>query len=226
MTTVCIIVPVYNEQANVGAFLQQLRGVISGREDVELLVVDGGSSDDTVRIVQSSGVALLESATGRARQMNFAAAHTRASYLLFLHCDTTLPDTFLDDFSRVAASQAPWGFFQLRLTGAAIGFRIIEWAISWRSKLVGIGTGDQAIFVRRDVWRDVGGYAELALMEDVDLCRRLRRRFRPTVIAHPVTTSSRRWERHGLVRTVVLMWWLRACFCLGVNDKTLARWYR
>lgn len=226
MTTVSIIVPVYNEEANVGAFLRQLRRVISGSDEVELLVVDGGSSDDTVRIVESSGAVCLESAPGRARQMNFASAHARGRYLLFLHCDTILPDTFLEVFFHVVASQAPWGFFRLRLTGTDPVFRIIERAISWRSNLVGIGTGDQAVFVRRDVWRNAGGYGELALMEDIDLCRRLRRRSRPAVIAQPVTTSSRRWERHGVLRTVLLMWYLRACFYLGVNDKTLARWYR
>lgn len=226
MAKTCIIVPVYNEEEHIGAFFQRLLPVLDSGPDIELLVVDGGSSDRTVSIVRSFGVTCLLGPRGRARQMNFAAAQANTDYLLFLHCDTVLPDTFVADFSRVLSSHALWGFFTLRLTGVPNVFRIIERAISWRSTLTGIATGDQGIFVRRDLWLTIGGYGDLALMEDVELCQRLRRFARPAVIASPLTTSSRRWERRGVVKTVLLMWWLRTCFWVGLDAKTLARWYR
>lgn len=219
-----IIVPVYNEEAGIAAFLQQLQAHVG--DAVELLFVDGGSSDSTVAIIRSLGFVCLQGPRGRAQQMNFGAEHASGDYLLFLHCDTILPSTFTEDFSNARASRSPWGFFRLRLSGRKTAFRVIERAISWRSTVSGVGTGDQAIFVSRELWSRVGGYRDLALMEDVDLCKRLRAYDKPVVIPSPVHTSSRRWEQSGVAKTVALMWALRLGFYLGVDDKMLARWYK
>lgn len=221
-----IIVPAYNEADGVGAFVQQLLACIAEhRQHVELLVVDGGSSDDTVAIVRSFAVRCLQGPRGRARQMNFAAAKARGLYLLFLHCDTVLPPCAFWRLQQAAVASDAWGFFGLALTGKGVAFRVIERAISLRSSLSGIGTGDQAIFVRRDLWQQIGGYGDMPLMEDVELCTRLRRLRRPLVVPERVLTSSRRWEDNGLLRTVLLMWFLRGSFFFGVNPAVLERWY-
>lgn len=224
MAILSIIVPVYNEEADVAAFLQQLTPAVSN--GVEVLVVDGGSDDGTATTVRSLGYTCIDGPHGRAQQMNFASEQASGDYLLFLHCDTILPPIFKQEFAKAHASRVPWGFFKLRLSGRKRVFRVIERAISWRSALSGVGTGDQAIFVSRDLWRQVGGYRDLALMEDVDLCKRLRAYAKPTVMSSTVETSSRRWEQFGVAKTVALMWALRLGFYLGVSDKTLARWYR
>lgn len=220
-----IIVPVYNEAATVQSFIKQLLAQTSALGGVEILVVDGGSGDTTVAVVESCGIDCLVGPRGRAQQMNYAATHAKGEHLLFLHCDTTLPAEFASIWHQVRSAGAAWGFFKLQLTGAQMAFRVIETAISWRSRLSGIATGDQAIFVHKDLWRQVQGYRPLALMEDVELSHRLRRIVKPHVSRAAITTSSRRWEQRGLVRTIVLMWFMRACFFFGVSDKTLARWY-
>lgn len=222
-----IIVPAYNEASGIAEFLQQLLAIVAQQKvNIELIVVDGGSTDSTAAIVGAYGVTCLQGPRGRARQMNFAATTARGRYLLFLHCDTALPQDFAQHLQQAVTMEATWGFFRLRLSGRAPAFRVIEWAISLRSARNGIGTGDQAIFVRRDVWQQIGGYGDMPLMEDVDLCIRLRQRQKPLVCNALVITSSRRWERHGVVTTVLLMWFLRACYFFGVSTRTLARWYR
>jgi rSAM/selenodomain-associated transferase 2 len=223
---VSIIVPVFNEEGLLGPFLKTLKARVPNSPWVDIVVVDGGSDDRSVMIAEGAGVNVVCGPRGRARQMNFAAERTSTEYLLFLHCDTDLPDSFADTFTRVMTKQTLWGFFSVKLTGPDTVFRVIERAISWRSAWTGIGTGDQAVFVRRDVWLKVGGYRDLALMEDVDLSRRLRKESFPTVVKDCVITSSRRWQQRGVMKTILLMWWLRACFALGVRDQLLARWYR
>lgn len=217
-----LIIPVLNEAEALPAFLA---GLESWRDISELILVDGGSSDDSVAIAEELADRVLRSPPGRGRQMNLGAAQARGQYLLFLHSDTQLqidPAVFLQRLE-----QGPrWGFFAVRLSGRDWRFRIIERAMSLRSRLSAVATGDQGLFLSRDCWADSDGFAEIALMEDVEFCKRLRRLARPCVVAEPVITSSRRWEARGIFKTVCLMWYLRLRYWLGASPETLARIYR
>lgn len=224
--SVAVVFPVRNEADILEAVLADL---LARHDPLEVIVVDGGSRDASHAIAcsfsQRHPVRVLEAPAGRALQMNAGAAATHADILLFLHADTRLPPGALERV-RVAIGEGHiWGRFDARLDGERPAYRVIEWFMNRRSALTGIATGDQAMFVRRDVFESLGGYAPIALMEDIELSRRLRRRARPSRIADAVTTSVRRWERYGVVRTVLRMWWLRLLFRLGVSPTRLARWY-
>jgi rSAM/selenodomain-associated transferase 2 len=145
--------------------------------------------------------------------------------LLFLHADGTLPPGAADDIRDAVEAGRPWGRFDVRLSGRHFLLRVIERLMNWRSRLTGIATGDQAMFVRRDVYRMLGGYAPLPLMEDIELSTRLKWICRPACLPGPVLASSRRWEKHGIIRTILLMWTLRFLYWLGVSPARLARWY-
>ncbi|GAA5316151.1 MAG: TIGR04283 family arsenosugar biosynthesis glycosyltransferase [Candidatus Pelagadaptatus aseana] len=218
-----IIVPCLNEADGIEStliLLQPLR--ISG---VEVVVVDGGSADDTVS--KASGLAdqIFLSPPGRALQMNAGARMASGEYLLFLHADTRLPDQFLVDYADWQSKQAPWGFFPVSLSGSHWMLTVVAWFMNRRSQISAIATGDQCLFVRRDVWMELQGFAEIPLMEDIDLCRRLKSR-RPFVARHRVTTSSRRWEENGIFKTIRLMWWLRWRFYWGADPAELKKSYR
>lgn len=163
---------------------------------------------------------------GRALQMNAGAAVAVADVLVFLHADTELPAGAIAAVRRAVEAGALWGFFAVRLAGRHPLLRVIERMMNWRSHITGIATGDQAIFVRRHAFELLGGYAPIALMEDIDLCGRLKWLGPPARLRMPVVTSSRRWEARGIWRTVLLMWWLRGLYALGVSPQRLARWYR
>lgn len=219
-----MVLPVLEEAAGIRpalAALQPLR-----ERGHEVLVVDGGSRDATVALARPLADAVLQAPPGRALQMNAGAAAARGEVLLFLHADTLLPR---DAAARVLAALAPggalWGRFDVRLSGAHPAFRVIERAMNLRSRLTGIATGDQALFVRREVFERVGGFPAIALMEDIALSGRLRRLGRPACLRPPVVTSSRRWERQGIARTVWLMWRLRLGYFLGADPAGLARRY-
>jgi len=217
-----IIIPVLNEADSVTAFLRHLS---PWREFAEIIVVDGGSSDATVRMARGHcDQLLLTTDAGRAAQMNAGAARAQADYLLFLHCDTQLtcrPGEFIGQL----AGTARWGFFTIRLSGTDYRLRIIEWFMNVRSRRTRIATGDQAIFLCRPLWDELGGYADIPLMEDIELCKRLRRIAAPDIASPPVVSSSRRWERHGVWTTVLTMWRLRLAYWLGVAPDRLARSY-
>lgn len=221
---ISIVIPVWNEREALGRhlpWLQPLRG-----EEHEIILVDGGSTDGGPDEVADLVDQSLTAPPGRASQMNAGAAVARGDILLFLHIDTVLPE---DAAERVLqALQTPgavWGRFDVRLSGRRPVFRRIERAINRRSRWSGIATGDQAIFVRRGTFEELGGYPDIPLMEDVALSRALRRLARPCCLPGPVITSSRRWERNGVVRTVLLMWWLRLLYRLGVSPQRLHRLY-
>lgn len=218
MPTVSIVVPVLNEAASIGEALDALRGL-----GAEVIVVDGGSVDGTVERVGDGADRVLRAPPGRARQQNAGAAAASGDVLLFLHADTRLPPGALD---AVRACGRGWGRFDVRLSGRRRAFRVVERMISLRSRLSGIATGDQAIFVRRELFEAVGGFPEIPLMEDVALSRLLRRRGRPACLRLRVTTSSRRWERGGVLRTILLMWRLRLEYWLGRDPAALAARYR
>ncbi|MDE3035107.1 MAG: TIGR04283 family arsenosugar biosynthesis glycosyltransferase [Nitrospirota bacterium] len=242
--TVSVIIPTLNEER---ALPQTLRRTLALEFD-EVLVVDGGSTDRTQQIVhdllaQETGrevrggqasdpeprtprLHLLASPVGRAAQMNVGAAASRGDVLLFLHADTRLPDNAKQAIVR--ALQEPecvGGRFDLRFDRDRPLSRLIACMINWRSRLSGIATGDQAIFVRRSVFERMGGFASIPLMEDIDLTRRLNRMGPVAYLRTQVVTSFRRWETRGPIRTILLMWLLRFLYWIGVNPHTLSRWY-
>lgn len=223
-TAVSIIVPVLNESASIVPSLERLS--VMRDAGAEVIVVDGGSDDDTVALATSLCDRVVGSDRGRALQMNRGAADASGEVLLFLHADTVLPEGADQALETFRASDSAWGRFDVRLSGSRSLFRLIAFMMNQRSRLTGIATGDQAIFVRRSLFENLGGYRELPLMEDVELCRRLRRVSRPFCIRSPVVTDSRRWEQLGPWRTIVLMWRLRWRYWRGEDPAELARAYR
>ena len=222
---VSIVVPVLNEAEGITATLQALQPL--RRDGAELIVVDGGSTDATLARCAGLADQLLSSARGRARQMNIGAQAATGTVLLFLHADTRLPDAALNQVRRALASgERDWGRFDVVIEGRSRLFPLIAWMMNWRSRLTGIATGDQAMFVRCASFDAVGGFVEQPLMEDIELSRRLRRRSRPACLKARVVTSGRRWEKHGVGRTIVLMWRLRLLYWLGVSPQRLAQAYR
>ncbi len=235
LPAVTIVMPLLNEA---DALRQGAIEACAQQEPDEIILVDGGSDDGTVEIVSdlaragaASGsvtpaIRMLRARRSRASQMNAGAAVARGDVLVFLHADTRLPPDGLALVRDVTAHGALWGRFDVRLSGGKSAFRVIEWLMNLRSMGSGIATGDQAMFVRKDVFRLVGGFRSIALMEDIELCRRLGWISRPERIAARVVTSSRRWEQHGIAGTVLRMWILRTLYWLGVSPQRLARWYR
>jgi len=220
---VTLVMPTFNE----AAFVEDCLVSVVEDPDTEVLVVDGGSTDGTARVVaEQPGVRLVPSARGRARQMNAGARAATGDVLLFLHADTELPADALAWVRVVIMAGAAWGRFDVRLSGHRRAFRVIERMMNWRTAATGIVTGDQALYVRRDVFHALGGFAPIELMEDIELSTRLKWFGRPARIRAPVVTSSRRWETHGIMRTVVRMWLLRLLYALGVPPRRLARWYK
>ncbi len=219
--SVGFVVPVLNEADSIGSLLRDLATHFPG---VSRIVVDGGSSDATVSVAMPDCEQLLIGTPGRAAQMNLGAAGLETDYLLFLHADTR-PHFDLDWLQTQLLAEPLWGFCPVQLSGRHWLLRWVERGINWRSRATGIGTGDQMLFVRRDCFEALGGFADLPLMEDVELCKRLRKRSRPLVLHEPVETSSRRWEERGILRTVVQMWLLRLAYFLGVSPHRLHRAY-
>ena len=220
---VSVIIPVLNEEATVRvglALLQPLRD--AGHE---VIVVDGGSEDNTEAEAAGLCDQWLVSARRRARQMNAGAARARGNLLVFLHADTRLPHDTLHHFERFMDSGKAWGRFDVRLSGHQILFRVVGGMMNWRSRVSGICTGDQVQFVRREVFEDLGGFADIDLMEDIDLSRRLKSWSRPYCISSRVITDSRRWEIHGPWRTILFMWRLRWAYWRGVSAGELASQY-
>jgi len=220
--TISIVVPALDEADEIGATLASARDP-SVRE---VIVVDGGSRDGTPERAAAAGARVVHAARGRASQMNAGAALARGDVLLFLHADTRLPPGFGPAVRAALADGAVGGRFDVVLRGAHPLLAVVARLMSLRSRLTGISTGDQAIFVRRDVFERLGGFAPLPLMEDVELCRRLMRAGRTAALRLRVETSGRRWEEHGVVRTIVLMWTLRLAYACGVPAERLARAYR
>ena len=218
-----IVMPVFNEGRTVAARLRALLPL--RKRGVELFVVDGGSTDDTWAIACSLADQVLLAPCGRASQMNAGARDATADALLFLHADTQLPDGADLLIAHALRAGQHWGRFDVRIDGAHAALRMVARLMNLRSRLTGIATGDQAIFVRRLVFESQGGFADLPLMEDVELSTRLRRHGAPACIQTPVITSGRRWEQHGVWRTIALMWWLRAAYYFGANIAALARRY-
>jgi rSAM/selenodomain-associated transferase 2 len=219
-----IVIPALNEAANLSRLLPDLA---RGCPGADIVVVDGGSGDDTAAVVaRLPGPRLLESARGRAVQMNHGAREAGGDTLLFLHADSRLPDGAARAIEQALAEPGVvGGRFDVRFDNERPLYRIIAWFMNTRSRASGICTGDQAIFVRRADFEAVGGYPDIPLMEDIELSRRLKRRGRLRALRLRVTTSARKWEREGPLRTMGLMWALRFLHFCGVAPTRLHRWY-
>jgi rSAM/selenodomain-associated transferase 2 len=226
--TLSIIMPVLDEAELIGDALRALAPL--RQRGAEMIVVDGGSRDRTVELARSHGAHVVAAPRGRAAQMNAGAMIARGDVLLFLHADTRLPATadqlVLEGLARSDhRSNRSWGRFDLAIAGRSRLLAIVALAINLRSRLTGIASGDQAMFVRRDMFMALGGFPDIALMEDIALSRALKRIAPPLCLKDKVTTSGRRWEKHGVLRTIVLMWRLRLAYFLGAEPSTLARRY-
>lgn len=193
----------------------------------EVIVVDGGSSDDSAAIAECFGCVVVGSPRGRARQMNAGAALARGDVMLFLHADTRLPDGApVLVAGALADGRYEWGRFDVRIEGVGGTLRVVAWMMNGRSRLTGIATGDQAMFVTRRAFTEVGGFPDQPLMEDVELSKRLGKISRPACIRERVITSARRWQARGAWRTILLMWRLRFDYWRGVPPGVLAEAYR
>ena len=230
---ISVIIPTLNEERTIMATLAHTASL--GFD--ELIVVDGGSTDETPALVesfrlrtQSSALSPVQWVTvpcGRARQMNEGAKVSRGEILLFLHADAQLPDdakTMID--TTLADQRMVGGRFDVRFDRPSMWGTIISRMMNWRSRLSSIATGDQALFVRRPIFEQMGGFADMPLMEDIEFSRRLKRKGATAALTATVTTSFRRWERDGPLPTILLMWTLRFLYWIGISPSHLAKWYK
>jgi rSAM/selenodomain-associated transferase 2 len=221
---VSVVVPVLDEAAGIVAALQAL--ALLRAQGHEVIVVDGGSRDGTPALAAPWADRVVAGPRGRARQMNAGAALACGDLLLFLHADTALPAGAESSLRAAVAGGALWGRFDVHIAGASAWFPVIAALMNARSRLTGIATGDQALFVQTALFRRLGGYADQPLMEDVELSRRLRGVAAPICLKERVLTSGRRWETRGVWRTIVLMWRLRWAYWRGASPEVLARAYK
>ena len=219
-----IIIPTLNEEANLPALLAELAPLQA--RGAQIIVADGGSTDASRNLLPAA-VEWLGAPCGRARQMNAGAALASGSVLWFVHADTRLPakaDQLIA--TALAGGRHCWGRFDLRIDGHPWLLKVVAQLINWRSRLTSIATGDQGIFVLRSDFEALGGYADQPLMEDIELCTRLRQLSAPACIGTRLSTSGRRWEQRGVWRTIWLMWRLRWAYWRGVPAAQLAEAYR
>lgn len=213
-----IIIPTFNEADNIYSCLQALQVY---KHNCEIIMVDGGSTDNTTKIALPLVDKIIISAKGRARQMNTGAKHARGKMLIFLHADTFLPEQAL----KLIPLSHLWGRFDIQLQGQSRLLIIISIFMNWRSRLTGISTGDQTLFINKTLFDKVNGYSDIALMEDIDLCSKLKKLIPPLCLKAKVTSSARRWEKFGLLKTVLLMWSLRLRFFFGETPEKLSILY-
>ncbi|HAY46804.1 MAG TPA: glycosyl transferase [Gammaproteobacteria bacterium] len=221
---ISVVIPVLREAENISTLRQSTQTFRT--LGAEVIIVDGGSDDGTLDLVRSLADQLVHAPTGRAKQMNAGAEVASGQILLFLHADTFLSEeVFRESFDEIWGSQ--WGRFDIRIDSSKYLYRVIEFLINLRSRLSGIATGDQAIFVKKTLFTDMGGFADIPLMEDVEICRRLKAKVRPVCLNQKVVTSARYWERNGPFRTIFRMWGIRFAYWIGVSPEYLVeRYYR
>jgi len=220
---ISVVIPALNEADSIEETLLLLQAW--RHRGHEVIVADGGSCDETKALAGPLADVVVDTAKGRARQMNHGARKARGDVLLFLHADTRLPEK-TPQLIRTAILRKPWGRFDVRLSGKHTMLRVVEFMMNQRSHLTGIATGDQAIFVTRTLFEKINGFADIPLMEDIDLSKRLKAFSKPACIHHKLVTSSRRWEQHGIFRTILLMWRLRLAYFFGIGPERLAKIYQ
>lgn len=219
-----IVMPVLDEAASIENALRRLSPL---RETGTVIVVaDGGSTDRTADLAAPLCDAVVAAPRGRAAQMNAGARACAADMLVFLHADTVLPDGAMDAVrAGLSSDGCAWGRFDVRIAGKALMLPVIAAMMNLRSRLTGIATGDQAMFMTRAAFEQAGGFPDIALMEDIAMSKALKRAGRPLCLSLKVTTSGRRWERHGVWRTIALMWRLRLAYFFGADPDELAQRY-
>ncbi|WP_246286461.1 TIGR04283 family arsenosugar biosynthesis glycosyltransferase [Vreelandella maris] len=223
-----IVVPVLNEALTLAQHLTALQSLRA--QGVEVLVVDGESGDDSIRVAKPLADRVLSSPPGRGVQMNVGAQHASASTLLFLHADTQLPEGAVEQITHAMKPHAikthAWGRFDIQLSGRSGWLPVVSWMMNKRSRLTGIATGDQGIFMSARTFKAVGGFPEQPLMEDIELSKRLKRVSPPACLTAKVISSGRRWDQYGAWKTIRLMWRLRYRYWRGVSATQLAKEYR
>jgi rSAM/selenodomain-associated transferase 2 len=223
LTDLSIVIPTWNEAATIRPLLQDLKDRGGA---VELIVVDGGSRDDTVAQAKVLADRVLASAPGRARQMNAGLAQAKGRVVLFLHADTWLPpDAFAAVMAIADDPRHDWGRFDVRITGQSPLLPVVAGFMNLRSRLTGVATGDQAIFAKTAVLARIGGLPDVPIMEDIALSKALRRISPPLCLRQRLSTSGRRWDANGALRTIGVMWVMRLGYFLGVTPAKLARLY-
>ena len=221
---ISIVVPVLDEAAVIESTLAALGPL--REQGAEVVVVDGGSRDATKALASRLADTVMDAPRGRATQMNAGARRARGDILVFLHADTLLPEAALRAIGGgMENSRSSWGRFDVTIAGADSLLALVATLMNVRSRLTGIATGDQAMFARRAAFEAAGGFPEIPLMEDVALSKSLKRASPPLCLRERVVTSGRRWQRHGTMRTILLMWRLRLAYALGVDPRRLARRY-
>lgn len=218
---ISIIIPVLNEIDTIGHLLGDLQAL--RQRGHEVILADGGSEDGTVQCAAGLVDQVVQTTPGRARQMNAGAEQAQGDMFWFLHADSVIPPQA--DKQVAACTAGGWGRFDVRLSGNHLLLRIVERLMNLRSRLSGIATGDQGIFVSRALYETVGGLPVLPLMEDIEFSKRLKKIVSPHCLRAQLTTSSRRWETRGIIRTIVLMWLLRAAYAVGIPARRLATYY-
>ncbi len=222
---ISVIIPALNEAQNIVETLKRLQAMRARGHEV--ILVDGGSRDATASKAAPLVDSVVHASAGRARQMNVGAAKARGDILWFLHADTLADenaDCLISD--AVLKQDRRWGYFHVRLSGHHPPLRMIETCMNFRTRFTAVATGDQGIFVKADLFHAVDGFADIPLMEDIEISQKLKQLGRPARIADPLVTSSRRWEKNGVITTILLMWRLRLAWFLGANPEKLARRYQ
>lgn len=222
MPKTSIIIPALNEAARIAEAVRRARET----GPYEVIVVDGGSGDETAALARQAGANVLITVPGRAVQQNIGARHATGDVLLFLHADTWLPPHAVRQIeSALADAAVGCGAFRQQIEAEGLAYRLLERGNAWRVKRRGMAYGDQGIFVRRALFDELGGFPEVRLMEDLLLMKRLRRRSRPELLPGPLHISARRWQRHGVVRQTARNWLLLAAARFGVSPDRLAQFY-
>jgi len=217
-----IIIPTLNEEKTIESCLSALQPL---RNNCEIIIVDGGSTDNTRVIARTLADKVVSSEKGRGRQMNNGARLASGNVLIFLHADTSLPEIALQLIQQKLNSSRKWGRFDIQLSGNHFMLKVIAQMMNWRSRLTGIATGDQVIFVTRLAFENAGQYPEINLMEDIAICKALKKISPPICLKAKVISSGRRWERYGIYKTILLMWNIRLRYFFGADPQTLAFLY-
>jgi len=218
------IIPVLNEAGNIKTVLQSLQSM--RQEGHEVIVVDGGSRDNTLTLAVPLADVVVSAQQGRARQMNNGAAKATGDIFVFLHADSSLPEQAVQLITdALCKDNHHWGRFDVSLPGKRLMFQVIASFMNLRSRLTGIVTGDQCLFVKREAFARIGGFPDIPLMEDISISKSLKKLSRPVCLKAKVITSNRRWQEQGILRTILLMWYLRASYFFGRPPEQLVKIY-